>query len=75
MTPQARASGGLRIGFEDDVIAEAFEAPFKVGDGSGLTDLVEMGFAEIAIGQVLSWGGRTSFICLSSSCSSGSGWV
>ena len=26
---------------------------FEVGDGSGLADLVEIGFAEIAIGQVL----------------------
>ena len=29
-------SGGLRIGFEGDAIAEAFEASFKVCDGSGL---------------------------------------
>ena len=35
-----------------DVIAEAFEAALKVGDGSGLADLVEIGFAEVAIGQV-----------------------
>ena len=50
----ALASGGLGIGFEDDAIAEAFEAAYQVGYGSGLTDLVEIGFAEIAIGQVLS---------------------
>jgi hypothetical protein len=40
--------------FECDAIAEAFEAAFEVGDGSGLADLVEIGFSEIAIGQVLS---------------------
>src|SRR5271166_7087237 len=50
---QASASGGLYLWFEGDVVAEAFEAAFEVGDGSGLTDLVEIGFAEIAIGQVL----------------------
>ena len=46
----ARPSGsrGLGIGFEDDAIAEAFEAAFEVGDGSGLADLVEIGFAEIS---------------------------
>ena len=48
------ASRGLRIGFEGDAIPEAFEAAFEVGDGSGLADLVEIGFAEIAVGQVLS---------------------
>src|SRR6516225_12138445 len=47
-------SGGLRIGFEGNAIAEAFEASFKVCDGSGLTDLVEIGCAEVATGQVLS---------------------
>jgi hypothetical protein len=40
--------------FEDDAIAETFEAAFEVGDGSGLADLVEIGFAELAVGQVLS---------------------
>ena len=34
------------------MIAEAFEAALEVGDGSGLADLVEIGFAEVAIGQV-----------------------
>ena len=60
------ASRGLGIGFEDDSIAEAFEAAFEVGDGSGLADLVEIGFAEIAIGQVLSehviGGGDENFV-------------
>src|SRR5208337_3608399 len=50
---QASASRGLGLWFEGDVVAEAFEAAFEVGDGSGLADLVEIGFAEIAIGQVL----------------------
>src|SRR5208337_5339918 len=45
---------GSGIGFEDDAITEAFETTFEVGDGSGVADLVEIGFAEIAIGQVLS---------------------
>ena len=40
--------------FEDDAIAETFEAAFEIGDGSGLADLVEIGFAELAVGQVLS---------------------
>jgi hypothetical protein len=40
---------GLNRGFEGDAIAEAFEAAFEVGDGSGLADLVER-FAEFAIG-------------------------
>ncbi len=45
------ASRGLNRGFEGDPIAEAFEAAFEVGDGSGLADLVEIRFAELAIGQ------------------------
>src|ERR1700691_4728674 len=48
---RALASRGLSLGFQDDAIAEAFEAAFEVGDGSGLTDLVEIRFAELAIGQ------------------------
>ncbi len=35
------------------MIAEAFEAALEVGDGSGLADLIEIGFAEVAIGQVV----------------------
>jgi hypothetical protein len=46
-------SCGLGLGFEGDAIAEAFKAAFEVGDGSSVADLVEIGFAEIAIGQVL----------------------
>ena len=49
---QAQASRGVRRGLEGDVIAEAFEAALEVGDGSGLADLVEIGFAEVAIDQV-----------------------
>ena len=49
---QALASRGVSRGLEGDVIAEAFEEALEVGDGSGLADLVEIGFAEIAIGQV-----------------------
>jgi hypothetical protein len=44
----------LNNGFQADAIAEAFEAAFGVCDGSGLPDLVEIGFAEVAIAQVLS---------------------
>src|SRR5208337_5025298 len=47
------ASRGLNRGFEGDSIAEAFEAALEVGDGSGLADLVEIGFAEVSICQVL----------------------
>src|SRR5574337_730112 len=46
-------SCGFGLWFEGDVIAEAFEAPFEVGDGSGLADLVEVGLTEVAIRQVL----------------------
>ena len=35
------------------MIAEAFEAAFEVSDGSGPSDLIEIGFAEVSIGQVL----------------------
>ena len=49
---QALTSRGLGVGFEDNAVAEAFEAALEVCDGSGLTDLVEIGFAEVAIGQV-----------------------
>ena len=50
---RALASRGLNRGFECDAIAEACEAAFEVGDGSGVADLVEIRFAELAIGQVL----------------------
>ena len=50
---RALASRGASRGLEGVVIAEAFEAALEVGDGSGLADLVEIGFAEVAIGQVL----------------------
>ena len=49
----ALASRGLNRGFECDAIAEALEAAFEVGDGSGLANLVEIGFAELAIEQFL----------------------
>ena len=45
-------SCGRGLWFEGDVIAEALETSFEVGDGSGLADLVEIGFAEVAIRQV-----------------------
>src|SRR5574337_2115794 len=44
-------SCGFGLWFEGDVIAEAFEAPFEVGDGSGLADLVEIGFSEVVVRQ------------------------
>jgi transposase len=53
MAAQAPASHWPNSGFEDDFIAEPFEAAFEIGDGSGLADLIEVGFAEVAIGQVL----------------------
>ena len=49
----ALTSRGLGVGFEDDAIAKAFEAALEVCDGSGLTDLIEIGFAEVAVRQVL----------------------
>ncbi len=45
------ASPELSIGFQDEAITEAFEAALEDGDGSGLADLVEILFAEFAIGQ------------------------
>jgi hypothetical protein len=36
--------------FEGDVVAEALETSFEVGDGSGLGNLVEVGFSEFAVG-------------------------
>jgi transposase len=47
--------GSCRFGlwFDGDAIAKAFEASLEVGDGAGLADLVEVGFAEVAVGQVL----------------------
>src|SRR5271157_2048465 len=53
MASQALASRGVSRGLEGDVVAEAFEAALEVGDDSGLADLVEIGFAEVAICQVL----------------------
>jgi hypothetical protein len=50
---QAVASRGVSRWLEGDVIAEAFEAALEIGDGSCLADLVEIGFAEVAIGQAL----------------------
>ena len=38
---------------EDDAIAEAFNSAFEIGDGPGLADLVEIGLAEVAVGQIL----------------------
>src|SRR3954453_9206443 len=42
-------SCGFGLGFEGDVIAEAFEATLEIGNGAMLADLVEIGLAEIAI--------------------------
>src|SRR4051794_5685052 len=44
-------SCGFGPGFEGDVIAEAFEAALEIGNGAAFTDLVEIGFSEIAIGH------------------------
>ena len=57
-----------------DVVTEAFEAAFEVGDGSGLADLVEIGFAEVAIGQVLGEhviGGDEDFVSDGERCAQG----
>src|SRR6476661_2762196 len=40
---------GFGAGFEDDVIAEAFEAALEIGNSATLADLVEIGVSEIAI--------------------------
>src|SRR3954467_8998886 len=42
-------SCGFGLGFEGDLIAEAFEAAFKIGNNATLADLVEIGVSEIAI--------------------------
>src|SRR3954453_16854577 len=42
---------GFGSGFEGDLIAEAFEAALEIGNGTMLTDLVEIGVSEIAIGH------------------------
>src|SRR3954447_17331648 len=42
-------SCGFGPGFEGDVIAEAFEAALEIGNSAAFTDLVEIGFSEIAI--------------------------
>src|SRR3954471_5357194 len=44
-------SCGVGLGFEGDVIAEAFEAALEIGNGAALADLVEIGVSEIAIGH------------------------
>src|SRR3954462_16000020 len=51
MVRWARRSCGFGPGFEDDVIAEAFEAAFEIGNGATLADLVEIDVSEIAIGH------------------------
>src|SRR5690349_25030512 len=40
---------GFSLGFEGDLIAEAFEAAFKIGNGATLAELVEISFSKIAI--------------------------
>src|SRR3954447_18823690 len=44
-------SRGFGRGFEGDLIAEAFKAALEIGNGAALTDLVEIGVSEIAIGH------------------------
>lgn len=46
-------SCGLGLWFEGDGVAEALDTSFEVGNGSGLGDLVEVGFAEFAVRQAL----------------------
>src|SRR5208283_5596114 len=68
-------SCGHGLWFEGDVIAEALETSFEVGDGSGLADLVEIGFAEVAIRQVFGEhviGGDEDFVSDGERCAQGS---
>ena len=46
-------SCGLGLWFEGDAVAETLDTSFEVGDGSGLGDLVKLGFSEFAVGQAL----------------------
>jgi hypothetical protein len=48
-----RGGSGVSVVFERDMVAEAFEAALQIGDGSGLPDLVEIGFAEVPVWQAL----------------------
>src|SRR4051794_40609015 len=47
--PRALRSCGFGPGFEDDAIAEAFEAALEISNSATLADLVEIGVSEIAI--------------------------
>src|SRR5690348_4001346 len=49
MVHRAHGLRGFGRGFEGDVIAEAFEAALEIGNRAAFPDLVEIGFAEIAI--------------------------
>src|SRR5271166_3609257 len=49
--PRAVASCGLGRALKRDVIAEALKPALQVCDGAGLTDLVEIGFSEVAVRQ------------------------
>src|SRR3954453_19957126 len=44
-------SCGFGLGFEGDLIAEAFEAALEIGNGATLTDLVEIRVSEIVINR------------------------
>lgn len=46
-----RSYSARRRGFECDMVAETFEPALEVRDGSGLVDLVEIGFAKVAVGN------------------------
>jgi hypothetical protein len=41
------------FGFEGDLVTEAFDAALEVGDGAGLADLVEVGLAQVLVGNPL----------------------
>ncbi len=49
--PRAVASCGLGRALKPDVIAEALKPALQVCDGAGLSDLVEIGFSEVAVRQ------------------------
>ena len=52
-TPPGATSCGFEHACEGDVIAEALKPTLQVCDGAGLTDVVEIGFSEVAVGKPL----------------------
>ena len=46
-------SDDLRDWLERDVITKPFDSALQVGEGAGLSDLIELGFSEFMIGDAL----------------------